>query len=154
MRDILQDRLIRILRERENIVYSPFADLYYSGRPQQVYHFRLTISVKDANRGRADRLLKDIIDELKLHPVSVAELNKMKRSFIVTKRKALSDKAPSEWKTALTSLIRNDESLTDFNEYTRCLDTITPKDICQGFADDLQWDKKILLIKSKNNDNP
>ena len=154
MRDILQDRLIRILRERENIVYSPFVDLYYSGRPQQIYHFRLTISVKNANRTRADHVLNSIIEELKQHPVSVSELDKMKRSFIVTKRKTLSDKAPSEWKTALTSLIRNGESIADFDNYVRCLDTITPEDVRQGFVNDLQWNKKFLLIKSQNNVNP
>ncbi len=154
MRDILQDRLIRILRERENIVYSPFADLYYSGCPQQVYHFQLTISVKNANRTRADHVLDSIIEELKQHPVSASELDKMKRSFIVTKRKTLSDKAPSEWKTALTSLIRNGESLADFDNYASCLDTITPEDIRQGFVNYLQWNKKFLLIKSQNNVNP
>ena len=78
----------------------------------------------------------------------------MKRSFIVTKRKTLSDKAPSEWKTALTSLIRNGESLADFDNYARCLDTITPEDIRQGFVNYLQWNKKFLLIKSQNNVNP
>ena len=34
MRDVMQNRLLSILREKMNIVYSPYADLYYAGVPQ------------------------------------------------------------------------------------------------------------------------
>lgn len=33
MRDILQNRLLSVLREGENIVYSPYASLFYNGLP-------------------------------------------------------------------------------------------------------------------------
>ena len=40
IRDVLQDRVLKVLRESENIVYSPYVDLSYNGIPQQKYHFR------------------------------------------------------------------------------------------------------------------
>lgn len=49
MRDILQNRVLSILRERENIVYSPYASLFYNGLPQQVFYFDLSASVDWGN---------------------------------------------------------------------------------------------------------
>lgn len=149
MRDLLQDRLLSVLREQENIVYSPYADLYYSGCPQQKFHFRLTVSVKPDNRERAETLLHAIVTDLQCHPVPMAELEKMKRSFIVTKRRMLSDKSPSEWKTTLTSLVRNGEQLADFDHYTACLNAITPEEVRRAFAEKLRWESRILLYKTK-----
>ena len=79
----------------------------------------------------------------------MAELEKMKRSFIVTKRRMLSDKSPSEWKTTLTSLVRNGEKLADFDRYTACLNAITPEEVRRAFAEKLRWESRILLYKTK-----
>lgn len=87
IRDVLQDRVLKVLRERENLVYSPYVDLYYDGIPQQKYHFQITVSMKDDNQQWVERLLKDIIKQLKASPISTSELGKMKRSFLVTKDK-------------------------------------------------------------------
>lgn len=147
MRDILQNRLLSVMREEMNIVYSPYADLYYAGLPQQKYYFWLTIAVKDDNRTAAQQALKRIIDDLQRNPVQATELNKLKRSFVVTKRKSLSDVASSEWKSALTSLVRNGESLSDFDAYAACLESITPADVCRAFNQYINPEQLVLLTK-------
>ncbi len=152
VRDVLQQRLLAVLREGENIVYSPYADLYYNGVPQRKYHLLLTLSVKSSNRQKAESLVADIIRQLQSQPVERAELEKLKRSFVVTKRKVLSDKAPAEWKTALIDLVRNGESLEQFEHYAQCLQSITPEDLRQAFVRYLHWDNKITVYKSSQHE--
>lgn len=149
MRDVLQDRVLQVLRERENIVYSPYVDIYYSGIPQQKYHFMVTLSLKDENRKRAEELLKGMLDELKTQPVCTAELEKLKRSFLVTKDKILNDKAPAEWKTTLMSLVKNGELLSDFNDYGACLGSITPEMVREMASSMLDWNRRIVVYKSQ-----
>jgi putative peptidase len=73
----------------------------------------------------------------------------LKRSFLVTKDKVLTDKAPSEWKTALMSLVKNGESLHDFNDYTECLHGITPEMIQQMVNEMFDWNHRIVVYKSQ-----
>lgn len=149
MRDVMQNRLISVLREKWNIVYSPYADLYYNGEPQAKYYFWLTVAVKNENRDLADKAIREIIEDLQSNRVSDAELQKLKMSFLVTKRKALSDDAPAEWKNVLTSLVHNGESLEDYDNYTQCLQGITPEDIRQAFKEYVQPSRMALLYKGK-----
>lgn len=149
MRDVMQNRLLEVLREKLNIVYSPYADLYYSGKPQAKYYFWLTVAVKNENRDKANEALKEIIADLQKNPISERELSKLKMSFLVTKRKALSDDAPSEWKNVLTSLVHNGESLVDYDNYTKCLQGITPEDVRQGFEKYVCSERMALLYKGK-----
>lgn len=149
IRDVLQDRVLKVLRERENLVYSPYVDLYYDGIPQQKYHFLITVSMKDDNQQWVERLLKDIIKQLKASPISTSELGKMKRSFLVTKDKNLHDKAPSEWKTALMTLVKNGESLYDFDHYAECLNDITPKKLQKMINEMIVWDKRYVVYKTQ-----
>lgn len=126
MRDLLQNRLLTVLREQENIVYSPYVSLFYDGIPQKRFYFDLSASVENVNMGRADRLVHGIIEDLQAKPVPKEELESLKRSFIVTKRQVLTDEAPTEWRSTLTTLLKNGESLSDFDRYNACLDSITP----------------------------
>ena len=94
-------------------------------------------------------LLQEIIKDLKGRPISTGELNKLKRSFLVTKDKVLNDKSPSEWKTALISLVKNGESLQDFNDYRECLYGITPEMIQQMVNEMFEWTHRIVVYKSQ-----
>lgn len=147
MRDILQDRMLSILRKQMNIVYSPYADLYYIGRPQQVYYFWLTVAVKKENREKALSALRKVVTQLQQNVVDSGELSKMKRAFQVNKRKMLSDDAAAEWKSTLTSLVRNGESIADFNHYDEILQSITPNDIRKAFQQYIKLENTILLTK-------
>ena len=147
MRDVMQNRLLSILREKMNIVYSPYADLYYAGVPQAKYNFWLEIALKNENREKAIQALDGIIKELQTSRISEGELNKLKMSFLVTKRKSLSDDAPAEWKNILTTLLQNGESLEDFDNYSNCLKSITTEDIRKGFEEYVRPERVALLYK-------
>ncbi len=152
MRDVLQAKLLSELREKMNIVYSPYADLYYDGLPQQKYYFWLTVAVHNDNRHKADSALRAIIDDLKRKPVTDGELEKLKMSFLMTKRKQLSDDAPSEWKSLLTTLVRNGETMQDYDHYAECLKSITTDDIKTAFESYLNTARMALLYKGKGLD--
>ena len=147
MRDVMQNRLLSILREKMNIVYSPYADLYYAGVPQAKYNFWLEIALKNENRDKAIQALDGIIKELQTSRISEGELNKLKMSFLVTKRKSLSDDAPAEWRNILTTLLQNGESLEDFDNYSNCLKSITTEDIRKGFEEYVRPERVALLYK-------
>lgn len=149
MRDIIQQRMLAVLRERDNIVYSPYCDLFYRGLPQRTYYFWLNVAVKQENTERAQAALREIVADLQQRPVSQADLEKMKRSFIVTKRQQLSDVAPTEWRTCLTGLLQNGESLDDFEHYDEVLGSITAEEVRQAFNNYLDMDNCILIYQGK-----
>lgn len=145
MRDILQDRFLKELRERENIAYSPYVGLVYNGEPQATYYFDFMASVDNHNMDFAQRLMLSIVESLQSTPVSEAELQTMKRSFLVTKRQVLTEQAPADWKKTLTSLLMNGETLIDFDRYEKVLSEITPQTMLQAFNDYLSPERAILL---------
>ena len=67
---------------------------------------------------------------------------------MVAKQQALSNDTPVEWKNALTSLIKNDESIADFNHYESILQQITAQEIQQMFKQYIKLNKRIVLIKT------
>ena len=145
MRDILQDRLLSVLREKENIVYSPYALLYYNGAPRNNYYFDLSLSVDSANTARTEKLVKEIVADLCKHPVSQEELNKLKRSFHVNKRQVLTEDAATDWRKMISLMIQNGESLEDFNNYDEQLHSITPEEVCQAFQQLMDPTKMMLF---------
>ena len=147
MRDIMQKRVLAVLREHLNIVYSPFVDAQYHGTPQDVCMFRLFIDVANSNYPVMLNEMKKIVEELRTQPVDNSELEKIKRSFIVTKRQALTDVAPAEWKRCLTELIKNGETVADYNNYDDILHGITPKDVLEGFKKYVDFNKLVVLVQ-------
>lgn len=147
MRDIMQKRVLAVLREHLNIVYSPFVDAQYHGTPQDVCMFRLFIDVANSNYPVMLNEMKKIVEELRTQPVDNSELEKIKRSFIVTKRQALTDVAPAEWKRCLTELIKNGETVADYNNYDDILHGITPQDVLEGFKKYVDFNKLVVLVQ-------
>ena len=150
MRDLLQQRMLSVLRERENIVYSPYCDMVYHGLPQRTYYFWLCFAVKNENTARADAALREIVTDLQTRPVPAVELEKLKRSFCVTKRQQLSDVAPSEWKDCLATLLKNGEELEDFDHYDEVLGSITPEEVQKAFCDYIDIDNHIVLYQKQD----
>ena len=153
MRDIMQKRVLSVLREQLNIVYSPFVDAQYHGTPQNVCAFRLYIDVEKSNYPVMLKEMKQIIDNLRAQQVDNSELEKLKRSFIVTKRQALTDIAPAEWKRNLTELIKNGESVADYNNYDDILHSITPQDVLEGFRKYVDFNKLVVLVQKDEKNN-
>ena len=145
----MQNRLLSVLREGENIVYSPYASLFYNGLPQQVFYFDLSASVDFKNTEKVENLIKQIIKELRTNKVDEDELEALKKSFLVTKRKVLSDEASAEWRTNLVNLLKNGESVADFEQYEQCLNSISTVDIQRAFRNLMNPDKFVLLYIGK-----
>ncbi|WP_231555661.1 pitrilysin family protein [Hoylesella buccalis] len=148
MRDLLQECVIDILREKLHIVYSPYVDLFYDGYPQQRAYLQLTIDAEKNNLEKVEQTLCNIVTQFRDTAVSTANLDKMKRSFLVAKQQALSNDTPIEWKNALTLLIKNDESIADFNHYESILQQITAQEIQQMFKQHIKLNKRIVLINT------
>lgn len=150
LRDVMQNRLLSVLRDQESVVYSPYVSLFYHGLPQGIYYFDLSASVDYANTGKIDELLKQIVTSLRRHPIDVHELETLKKSFLVTKRQVLSEGAASEWKNTLTGLLKNGETLESFEHYARCLQRISPQDLKKAAKRYLHPDKFVLLYIGKH----
>lgn len=149
IRDLIQEQLINVLREQQHIVYSPYADLYYDGYPQQRAYFRITIDMAKDNLQKVENMVNSILAQLGKKPVNKDDLDKMKQSFMVTKQQALSDATPVEWKNALISLVKNGESIADFAHYNERLQQITPEDVRKMFAEKINLKHKIILVKQQ-----
>ena len=102
-------------------------------------------AVDSHNMAYAEELLTSIVLSLKNNPVSEAELQAMKRSFIVTKRQVLNEQATADWKNSLTNLLKSGESLYDFDKYEEVLSEITPQTLQQAFNQYLHPERAILL---------
>ena len=150
MRDLLQDRMLRVLREQENVVYSPYASLYYYGAPQNSFYFNLSLSIDAENSKRTDVLVHDIIAQLQEETVTEEELNKMKRAFLVNKHQTLTEGAATEWRNILATLVKNDERILDFEHYEQQLEGITPETVRKAFREYLVTDREILLYMGKH----
>lgn len=150
MRDVIRNRLISVLRERESLVYSPYISLFYEGIPWNTFYFDINASADNRNMEKIDRLLKEILQELKEKEVSVQELQTIKRSFLLAKRETLNEMSPAAWRTALVGLLKNGESLADFERYEQCLEQITPVDLRKAFEEWIRPDNYVLLYLSNN----
>lgn len=150
MRDVIRNRLISVLRERESLVYSPYISLMYESVPWRTFYFDINASADYRNMPGIGALLKEILQNLQQQKVGEEELQTIKRSFLIAKREALNEEASSSWRTTLVGLLKNGESLADFEEYEQCLDSITPAVLREAFERYLDTENYVLLYLSKN----
>jgi putative peptidase len=133
MRDALRQRVIQIVREKEGLVYSPYVSLFYDASPWS--HFLMDVSLTAAphQRKKIQEILTRIEKDLQQVPLSDAELTQLKRPFLIAKNDELAPDDASAWRTAIERLIKNRESLEDFNRYEEILESIRPEDVQRGF---------------------
>lgn len=147
---VIRNRLISVLREQESLVYSPYVSLEYEAIPWGTFYFDVNASADHKNMSQIEALLLEILRRLQHEEVEEAELESLKRSFLITKRETLSEASPAAWRTTLTTLLKNGESITDFDRYEQILADITPSVLRQAFGRLLDLDKYVLLYISKN----
>jgi putative peptidase len=148
MNSIVRNRLISDLRERESLVYSPYISLFYDGAPKSQYYFDINASVDNRNMPKVQSVLRNILQTLREKPVTDEELNTLKQSFLINKREALDESNTAVWRTTLTGLLKNGESLEDFARYEDCLNSITPADLLEAFRSYFDLDRYVLLYIS------
>lgn len=147
MRDIIQNRMLDVLRSQMNIVYSPYVNALWHGTPQRVAALWLSADVKNENYQHLRQALDRIIADLRTNPISDAELRRLKLSFLVNKRQNLNDVAPAEWRRVVKELIESGEKLSDYDQYDSILRSITPQEIRDEFYNNINPDRLILLYR-------
>ena len=105
----------------------------YEGIPWRTFYFDINASADNRNMPEIDILLKEILHKLQLQEIGEEELRNIKRSFLIAKREALNEEAPANWRTTLVGLLKNGESLADFEQYEQCLESITPATLREAF---------------------
>lgn len=148
MSNLLRNRIISELREHRALVYSPYVSLTYEGLPRGYFYFDINSSTENANMPRVHSALREVIDELRHKACDPAELDAIKRSCIIAKRETLTPYSPSAWRTTLISLVKNGESLEDFNRYESVIESITPEEIRTAFNQLINPDLYLLLYMS------
>jgi septal ring factor EnvC (AmiA/AmiB activator) len=91
---------------------------------------RLAVLKKEAESVKAER---------------VKELDRLKQIFLVNTRNYLQNDATSGWKTCLVGQLKNNESMTDLENYEGILFSITPEDIREGFRKLVNTDDHIIV---------
>lgn len=145
MNNLVRNRLLTVLREQESLVYSPYAALFYTARPDNVFYIDINASVERGNTARVHEILDSIIEDLQAHKVTKQELDNLKRIFIINKRKALEDDATSAWKTYLVGQLKNEEALAELDLYEDVLFSITRKELRDEFRRCFDTDRFMIL---------
>lgn len=147
MRDALRQRVIEIVREKEGLVYSPYVSLFYDASPWA--HFLMDVSLTAApnQRKKIQEVMTEIEKNLKQVPLSEAELAQLKRPFLIAKNDELAPDDAAAWRMAIERLIKNEESLEDFNRYEEVLDSIRPEDVQRGFQTLIQQQHWLFLAE-------
>ncbi len=148
MSNLLRNRIIAELREKRALVYSPYVGLSYEGKPRGYYYFDINSSADNANMPQVHEALLGVIGRLRSEAASAAELDAIKRSCVIAKRETLNPYSPSAWRTTLTSLLKNGESLDDFDRYEAIIESITPEEVREGFERYINPDLFALLYMS------
>ena len=127
------------------MVYSPYISLFYNAVPDNVFYFDINASVDRNNTALVHQYLDDIITDLQTKKVSDKELDRLKQIFLVNKRNYLQNDATSGWKTYLVGQLKNNESMTDLENYEQILFSITPEDIRANFRKLINAENHIIL---------
>lgn len=150
MRDAISNRVLSILREQESLVYSPYVSLSYKGVPNRSFYLDINASAENGNMTKIHALIQKILKDLQANQISDIELETLKRSFLITKREILNDQASSAWRTTIVDLLKNGESLDDFNRYEDILDSITTSSLKDAFKQYINLDTYLLLYLNNN----
>lgn len=145
VRDVIRDRLLTVLREQESLVYSPYISLSCRAIPDNLYHFDINASVDSSNTARVYEVIDGILADLQSDKISAAELRTKKRIFNVNKRTYLEEDATSNWKNYLVDELKNGETMEDFENYERILESITADEILDAFRKYIDREDFVIL---------
>lgn len=145
---VMRNRVIADLREKRALVYSPYVVLNYEGLPRGYYYFDISSSTENSHMQAVREALDGVISDLRVNPVTDSELEAIKRSCIINRRETLNPMSPSAWRTLMMNLVKNGESLEDFENYEAIIGSITPEELRDGFNRYINPDLYLLLYIS------
>lgn len=145
VRDLIQQRLIDILREQHRLTYSPYVTMQQSGIPGLRYSFRICCATRPEHEQQAFRLLDSIAHSLRTDLVSAHELQTLKTSFLTTKAAVLHDAATAEWRDLLLRLVEQGIPIAEYAAYDSVLQSISPEEIRQACMRYLQAPHDVVM---------
>ncbi len=151
MRDALRHRLLLELREKNNWVYSPYIDLHFRATPFPAFFFVINGTSQAKYGENIEKAVRKIIKSLQKDAIPQTELAQMKRSFLLTKQKHLSNYNSSHWRDYLQTSFETGVSWDEVNNYEKILHSITTNDILKTFQKLVRENqKKYLYIGNCN----
>ena len=137
--DILQMRLLKVLRESEGEVYSPSARVSYDKYPRSEYAIRVSFVCSPNNVDHLIDLTKKEMEKIKATGVTNDEIEKFKAAYKKDIEQAMQNNA--FWLSYLTTQYENRENLDAVNLFEKNMDEVTGKSL-------LKASKKILNGKN------
>lgn len=148
MSNLLRNHTITELRERRALVYSPYVILQYEGLPRGYFYYDINSSADNNNMPQVHEAMMQVVNDLRTNLITNTELDAIKKGCIVARREALSPSATSMWRQTLSSLIKNGESMVDFENYESIINSITAEEIRDSFRSLINPDLFVLLYLS------
>lgn len=149
MRELIRNRLISVLREQHSLVYSPYISLSYSSVPWKTFYFDINASSENENLNEIINDIRLIVKDLQTTKVTQSELDAIKRSFLIAKREDLNNENAASWRNAITNVVKNGESLYDFDRYDEILSLIGPEILLDSFKKYIDINNSIFMYISK-----
>lgn len=149
MRELIRNRLISVLREQHSLVYSPYISLSYSSVPWKTFYFDINASSENENLNEIINDIRLIVKDLQTTKVTQSELDAIKRSFLIAKREDLNNENAASWRNAITNVVKNGESLYDFDRYEEILSLIGPEILLDSFKKYIDINNSIFMYISK-----
>ncbi len=128
--DILQMRLIQVLRESESEVYSPSASVSYDKYPRNEFAIRVSFGCSPHNVDHLIELTKKEMEKMRTSGVTGDEIEKFKAAYKKDIEQAMQNN--SFWLNYLTTQYENRENLDVVNSFEKNLDTITGKSLLKA----------------------
>lgn len=148
MSNLLRNHTITELREHRALVYSPYVVLQYEGLPRGYFYYDINSSSDNDNMPKVHEAMMYVINDLRNNLISNTELDAIKQGCIVARREALSPSATSMWRQTLTGLVKNGESMADFENYEEIINSISAEEIRDSFRSLINPDLYVLLYLS------
>lgn len=129
IREIFNDEFLKLAREKEGLVYSPYTDIQTEIYPIPQTAISLNFSASEKDIPMLESIAKNVI--LKIQSTNIEEklLNRMKNTILNNKNMHLTKDATFQWVEKLRDVYLDFSSLDDFNRYDEILQNITPSDI-------------------------
>lgn len=151
-REIFNDKFLKISREKEGLVYSPYTDIQVDLYPIPQTAISLSFSASEKDIPILENMAKNVILEMQTTEIDEQLLNRMKRTILNNKSMHLTESATSLWAEKLREVYLNFGSLEEFNSYDDILQSITPKDVkevCKNIFDISDYGVFSLIPQNK-----
>lgn len=145
MRDIINTRMLESLREKEGLVYSPYANVSYRAYPTPEFYFNINYYCDKEHISYLEKRLWENLETLRTSLITESELSNIKQSFLISKREHLSEGNTAEWRNKLKEMYLENNSISDFNNYDNILFNISVEDIRDSFQKYITTNRYMII---------